>query len=76
MKHDKTYSRYALIGLIGLGIQVAVNLVVWLASKNSAAEFFSQQWWSTWFPGYPVWLIFIVIGLVGRSRGKSDTDQQ
>ena len=55
------------LGLIGLAIAAAINLVVSLAFAAPAARFFSGEWWTVWFPTYLVWIVFIVIGL-GRRR--------
>jgi len=63
------------IGLVGLVIQAAINLIAIFAFKRSSAEFFSDQWWSAWFPGYTVWLIFLVLGLV-IGAGKDDRGKQ
>ena len=72
MKRNNAYGR---IGLVGLAIQVAINLVALLAFKKNAAEFFSEQWWATWFPGYTVWLICVVLGFTGCGGGKNGTGQ-
>ena len=59
-------------GLIGLLVQTTINLVVRAMGK---IEFFSERWWSDFFPGYLVWFVFAVIGFVG-SKGKSDANQK
>lgn len=56
------------IGLIGLIITLALNLVALLAFKRPAAEFFSHGWWSAWFPNYVVWLVFVAMGLAGAVK--------
>ena len=56
------------LGLIGLATQLAINLVVAFVFKRS--EFFSQQWWSDFFPGYLVWFVFAVIGFGGARGAK------
>jgi hypothetical protein len=66
---------YRTIGLIGLAIEVVINLVAQFAFKRSAAEFFSEQWWSSWFPSYIVWLVFIGVGFAGCCRRKNGTDK-
>ena len=65
MKQD-TYRTFRTMGLVGLAVQLVINLAV-LALKKT--EFFSEQWWSDFFPGYLVWFVFAVIGYVGM-RGK------
>jgi hypothetical protein len=72
---DTTYHTFRTMGLIGLAIQLAINLVVLLGFQRTG-PFFSDQWFSTWFPGYAVWLVFAIIGIVGTWRGKNGQDRQ
>jgi hypothetical protein len=67
---------YKIIGLVGLAITIALNLVASLVLKKASAEYFSDQWWSSWFPSYIVWLVFIVVGFAGCCRGRNGTDKQ
>jgi hypothetical protein len=76
MKQDSTYRTFRTIGLIGLGIQLVVNLIVLLAFKKNSAEFFSEQLYSAWLPGYLVWLVFAIIGVGGTWGGKNGTGEQ
>jgi hypothetical protein len=73
---QKIMKAYRKIGLVGLAIEVVVNLVALLVFKKKAAEFFSEQWWFSWFPSYIFWLVFIVLGFVACYRGKYATDRQ
>ena len=59
---------YIKIGLLGLVIQAAVNLIALVVFKQSSAEFFSEQWWSSWFPTYTVWLVFLSSALETAQR--------
>ena len=61
---------YITIGLVGLAIQAGLNLLALVAFKKTSAEFFSDQWWSSWFPTYTVWFVFLILGL--GSRGKKN----
>ena len=72
MMKPNTYRTWRTMGLIGLAVQTAINLVV-LALKRT--ELFSEQWWSDFFPGYMVWFVFAMIGFVG-TRGKNDADEK
>jgi len=63
------------IGLVGLVIQSVINLIAILVFRKTSAEFFSDQWWSAWFPGYTVWLIFVILGFV-IGAGKDDANKQ
>jgi ABC-type transporter Mla maintaining outer membrane lipid asymmetry permease subunit MlaE len=57
---------FLIIGLTGLTITVALNLVAWFVLKRHSAECFSSDWWSSWFPNYTVWLTFSVVGWAVR----------
>jgi hypothetical protein len=54
---------FAFMGLVGLAITIALNLVALLLLKKAEAEYFSGKWWSVWFPSYTVWLTFTVISV-------------
>ena len=53
------------IGVVGLLITVAMNLVALFVFRKAQAEFFSRGWWTSWFVSYLVWLVFTVIGVAG-----------
>ena len=59
---------YITIGLVGLAIQVGLNLLTLVAFKKTSAEFFSDQWWSSWFPTYTVWVVFLILGIASHCR--------
>jgi signal transduction histidine kinase len=61
------------IGLIGLAITAVLNLVALLLFKRASAEYFSDQWWSGWFPSYIVWLSFTLLGFAGHGRQNLGT---
>ncbi len=58
------------IGLIGLAITIVLNLVALFLLKKAAAGYFSDAWWSEWFPSYAVWVSFTIIALVSRGRPR------
>jgi hypothetical protein len=62
---------FAIVGLVGLVVAVGVNLIAMLVFKKTSAQFFSEQWWSSWFPTYTVWLVFLIVGLASRNK-KND----
>ncbi len=62
---------FKIIGLVGLAITIGLNLVALLVLKRASAEYFSDQWWSDWFPQHIVWLVFIIIGFACRCSKKS-----
>jgi len=57
------------IGLIGVAGTLVLNLAGLLLLKKPAAQFFTDGWWSTWFPCYAVWLALMIVGMMrGRKR--------
>ena len=53
------------MGFCGLVITVATNLIALLIFNKAAAHFLSSGWWSTWFPSYMVWMVFLFMALAG-----------
>jgi hypothetical protein len=51
-------------GCIALPGALILNLAGRFIFHRHSSVFFSQQWWSAWFPNYVVWLSFIIIGVV------------
>lgn len=58
------------LGLIGSSITLALNLFGFLVLKQSAARFFTDDWWSTWFPSLIVWLGITIVGLGRQHSGR------
>ena len=58
------------LGLIGIGGTILLNYVGIVLFQRDAAPFFSEGWWSTWFPSYLVWLVFLIVGLGKRFSAK------
>lgn len=58
------------LGLIGASITLAVNLFGLLILRQAAAQFFTQDWWSVWFPSFVVWLGIAIVGLARGRPGK------
>ena len=71
---------FLIIGLVGFAAALISNLVVLFGfslfgvSKPEAA-FFTNGWWSTWFPIYPVWLVFTIIGIRQKLSRKSTKEK-
>ena len=61
---------FTTLAVVGLAVHASINLVAMFVFKKAAAEFFSEPWWSAWFPSYIVWFVFLVVGLA--NRGKKD----
>jgi hypothetical protein len=78
MKPHKTIRLVGLVtGLSGLAITIALNLIALFLLKKVAAVYFSEQWWSDWFPSYIVWLTFTIIGIASfcwRNRDDMKAD--
>ena len=65
---ERHMNRSARIGIIGLVITLALNLIALLILKQPQSSFFSGAWWSTWFTSYAVWSVFTIVGLGKRRR--------
>jgi hypothetical protein len=63
---------FARIGIIGLSITVVVNLAGFLVFHRASSVFFSDAWWSAWFPVYLVWMVFAIGGFASRNPSKAD----
>lgn len=63
------------LGLIGFGISLTVNLLGIFVFKKPAAEFFSADWWSSWFPSHVVWLVFLISGIGFQLSRKDKNDK-
>ena len=64
------------VGLVGLSIHLAANLLGIFVFHKAAAVFFSEQWWTSWFPSMLVWVVFIITGLGFRLRAKPCTSNK
>jgi len=61
---------FVIIGISGVIVSIALNLVAMLVLQKSAAVFFCDAWWSSWFPGLAMSLTFLIIGLASSSVKK------
>lgn len=79
MEADKTRTTgwiFSVVGITGLGIVLALNLVGISLLNQPAANFFSERWWSDWFPAYTAWPVMLTIGVYFwlASGQKAPTD--
>lgn len=58
------------IGIFGLFITLALNIVSYFALGYEAANIANEQWTSNWLPSYIVWTVFTTIGLSERVLRK------
>jgi hypothetical protein len=64
MKPHKKITMVSLsLGLTGLAITICLNLFALVILNKASAEYFSDKWWSNWFPSYIVWFTFAIIGI-------------
>ncbi len=59
------------VALIGLAITLVVNLLGIFVFHKAAAVFFTELWWSSWFPSWIVWIVLAIAGLGARLHSKS-----
>ena len=65
---------FAKLALVGLTIGLTVNLFAIVVLHRADADFFSDRWWTLWFPSYIVWLTFGIAGIaraLGADRRSS-----
>jgi hypothetical protein len=59
-------------GSFGLVLTPILNLAGLFVFHRSSSVFFSDQWWSAWFPNYIVWTSFTIIGIaIGFANWRS-----
>jgi hypothetical protein len=63
--------QFAITGLIGLTLGLALNLLALTVFRRHSAVYFSLAWWNAWFPNYVVWSTFTVIGFASRFWDRS-----
>lgn len=52
----------AITDLTGLVTAAALNLFAIFVLHKPSAIFFSEGWWSSWFPVLVVWFVFLLSG--------------
>ena len=58
------------IGLGGFVATMLVNAVALLVFNKPEANFFTGDWWSSWFACYTVWIGFTIAGVAQKIREK------
>jgi hypothetical protein len=49
------------IGIIGLLINLALNLYAYFYIDPVSSSPLEEGWWTVWLPSYLVWLVFLTI---------------
>ncbi|WP_296591684.1 hypothetical protein [Methylophaga sp.] len=49
------------IGIIGLLINLALNLYAYFYIDPLSSSPLEEGWWTVWLPSYLVWLVFLTI---------------
>jgi len=52
----------------GFSAALLLNLFEWLIQDQPGAMPLSDDWWTSWFPSYPFWAVFLLVGFMGRRR--------
>jgi hypothetical protein len=63
-------SNYLILGVVGFVIVLALNCYANIFLAQPAAIPFQSSWYSTWFPNYIIWFVFLSIGIAKYSRNK------
>ncbi len=64
-------NKFLYTGLIGFVITLLVNALGILVLRRPTAEFFADDWWSTWFPLYAVWIALSIAGIGRKLSAKA-----
>ncbi|SFJ55657.1 hypothetical protein [Planctomicrobium piriforme] len=58
----RSSDRLIFIGVAGICVLLNLNLFAWMVLRHPAATFFSDAWWSSWFPGLLAWFVILSVG--------------
>jgi uncharacterized membrane protein len=64
------------IGVVGLAVTIAINLITLIILKMTAVEFSSHAWWFIWVSSYVVWLSFLTVGVTGLMKEATKKQDQ
>ena len=59
----KLSKMFIISGIVGLSVHVALNLIAIFILKKPEATYFTNEWFSTWFPSLVVWPVLLISGL-------------
>jgi hypothetical protein len=57
------YFKALKLGMIGFSAVGLINLMAFFFLKIPSARWFSSEWWISWFPGYAVWIVLLLVGI-------------
>jgi hypothetical protein len=58
------------MGMIGFSAVALINLMAFYFWNNPAARWFSEAWWVSWFPGYAVWIVLLLVGIGQKFQAR------
>lgn len=64
---SKKTDTFIVMGIIGLAIVASLNLFANTMLIKPATEPFTSGWYSTWYPSYLIWFVFLIAGLAKHS---------
>jgi hypothetical protein len=68
MRHFKALK----LGLAGLTVAALINGVALGYFDVPSSRWFSNEWWTTWFPGYSVWVVLVLVGIGQRFQKRPE----
>lgn len=71
---EQRVNNFLYTGLTGFVITLIVNAFGILVFRKPADELFADDWWSTWFPSYAVWIALAIAGVGRKLSAKAKTD--
>lgn len=61
MKKYRLDAILSFVAIIGLLINIALNLYAYLHIDPVSSSPLEEDWWSIWLPSYLVWMIFLTV---------------
>ena len=69
MKKIRLDSILSYIGIIGLMINLALNLYAYFFIDPVSSSPLEESWWSIWLPSFMVWIVFLMVAsFIGANR--------
>jgi hypothetical protein len=69
MKKIRLDSILSYIGIIGLMINLALNLYAYFFIDPVSSSPLEEGWWSIWLPSFMVWIVFLMVAsFIGANR--------
>ena len=61
MKKSRLDAVLSVTAIVGLSINIALNLYAYLHIDPISSSPLEEGWWSIWLPSYLVWMLFLTV---------------